>query len=114
MKKLIATIGVVASLGIGAFALNSVMPVSAGTLDPTPASTASDSDTGCSTRTTVKDVLDNLVTDGTIPSDQESAIIDALKTARQSNRADRPGRQLHAIREAAQVAADKIGVSVDD
>jgi polyhydroxyalkanoate synthesis regulator phasin len=124
MKKLLGTIGIVTSLGIGAFALNSVLPASAGTLatqvtQVTQAEQQSGDGSQCSNRTTVTDVLDKLVQDGTINSDQESAIVDALKAARESNDSNRPGAGRRGIRERAvrgalQVAADKIGVSVDD
>src|SRR2546423_13142934 len=116
MKKLIATLSIMTALGAGAFVLNSVMPASAGSLDTSTAST--DSSTSCSARTTVKDVLDQLVTKGTINGDQETAIIDALKSAHQANKANLGDTarwpRAKAIVGALNVAADKVGVSVDD
>lgn len=117
MKKLLGTIGIVASLGIGAFALNTVMPASAGTTDTLQQVAAQSGQ--CASRTTVKDVLDKLVQDGTITQDQETKIADALKAAHESNLANRPnggraGLRIRAIKGALQVSADKIGVTVDD
>src|SRR4051812_7297766 len=117
MKKLLGTLGIVASLGIGAFALNTVMPASAGTTDSVGQLAAQSGQ--CASRTTVKDVLDTLVQDGTITQDQESKIADALKAAHESNQANRPyGRRAElrtrAIQGALEVSADKIGVTVDD
>src|SRR5690349_14039530 len=112
MKKLIAFIGVITTLGAGAFLLNSVMPASAGTL-----STQTSTDSGCHNRTTVKDALDKLVTDGTINTDQENAVIQALKDAHQANKANRPDRpgpgRAQILQGVLNVSADKIGVSVD-
>src|SRR3954469_18394352 len=117
MKKLIAFTAIITTLGVGAFLLNSVMPASAGSLSVSGADQSSP-DSGCHTRTTIKDVLDKLVTDGTINADQESAIIQGLKDAHQANAANRPAganpRRAQALQGVLTVSADKIGVSVDD
>jgi|SRR5436190_2385512 len=122
MKKLLATIGIMATLITGALVLNSVVPASAGTIsqDATAQSTSS-SGPACGSRTGLKDVLNNLVADGTITADQQAKILDALKAAKDSNKAARAadgpreqGPKIKAIKEAAKVAADKIGVSVED
>jgi polyhydroxyalkanoate synthesis regulator phasin len=127
MKKLLATIGIIAALICGALILNSVVPASAGPLSPqavdqtsSSSSTASSSSTpACGTRATLKDVLDKLVADGTITQDQETKILDAVKAAHDSNKSARAGTQarapkVKAIQEAAQVSADKIGITIDE
>src|SRR4051812_40617197 len=117
MKKLIAFIGIITTLGLGAFLLNSVVPASAGSLD-VQSPQQSSTDSGCHTRTSLKDVLDKLVTDGTINSDQENAVIQGLKDAHQANAANRPDRarapRVRILEGMLTVSADKIGVSVDD
>lgn len=127
MKKLVSIIGIISALGAGAFLLNAVGPASAGSLstkvsaadspDPSSGSSGAPSAPGaCDARPGVKGVLDGLVTKGTITQDQEDAIIQALQDAR----GDAPGRGVagrraaRVIKGAVQVAADKIGVSVDD
>src|SRR4051794_24729003 len=125
MKKLLATIGLAAALGVGAVALNSVIPASASSLK-VDAATAAAEGAQCSNKTTPKDVLDKLVQDGTINSDQETKILDALKAAHQSNTAGgqngtkagaagaKGSLRFRAVQGALKVSADKIGVSVDD
>jgi len=123
MKKLLATIGIIGTLVAGALVLNTVVPASAGTLSPEAAgqsSSPSSTSTTCSAKTTLKDVLDKLVADGTITSDQETKILDGLKAAHDSNKAARQaegqtrGPRVKAIEGAAKVAADKIGISIQD
>lgn len=117
MKKLIATISVVAALGIGAFALNSVLPASAGGLAPqTPQ--AVDQTAQCATaRPGLKDVLDKLVLDGKINQDQENTILQAVKDAHQSfksNQAPAAVPRLRVLKGMVDISAAKIGVSADD
>jgi polyhydroxyalkanoate synthesis regulator phasin len=92
MKKLLATISIVTALGAGAFLLNSVLPASAGGLATQALTQSSDPGTACGARVSLKGVLDKLVGDGKITQDQETAIIDALKTARSEAKANQPAR----------------------
>jgi hypothetical protein len=121
MKKLIATIGIISALGVGAFALNSVLPAGAvggSAVQATDPST--DPSPGCEGHgARIKGVLDKLVTDGTITQEQEDAIIQAMKDAVVG---DKPGRggprgggaRLKVLDGMLQVSADTIHVSVDD
>lgn len=124
MKKLIATIGAVTALGIGAFALNSVMPAGAlgtavtqtGTAssDPSASSAGSTCDGG---RARFKGVLDGLVQNNTINQSQEDAIVQAFRDAAKDHprlKARLGGLRVRVATGMVQVAADKIGVSVDD
>src|SRR5581483_2703745 len=94
MKKLIATIGVISALGIGAFALNTVMPASAVTGSATQTSPSSDPAGGPAAcpapGVRFKNVLDKLVANGTINQSQEDAIIQAFKDEAQNG--DHPRR----------------------
>ena len=121
MKKLIATISIITALGIGAFALNSVLPAGAVGSSPTQATDPSAAPSpGChAPGDKFKGVLDKLVTDGTITQAQEDAIIQAMKDAAVG---DKPGRggprggglRLKVLDGMLQVSADTIGVSVDE
>src|SRR3979409_1888138 len=86
MKKLIATISIITALGVGAFALNSVLPAGA-VGSATNQATDPSSDCG-GPRVKFKGVLDKLVADGTITQAQEDAIIQAMKDAKAG---DKPG-----------------------
>ena len=123
MKKLIATIGIVSALGIGAFALNTVMPASAVTGSATQTSSSSDPTTGpaCpAPRARFKNVLDKLVGNGTIDQSQEDAIIQAFKDEAANNPG--PGRFGRKVRGAAgrilqgaiDTAANAMNMSADD
>jgi polyhydroxyalkanoate synthesis regulator phasin len=119
MKKLIASLGIAASLGVGAFALNTVSP--AGASPSLAQSSAQTSSTGsCPQRVSLKDVLDGLVKDGTISQDQQDKIVGALKAAHDSNKQSSPQKsgpaapRVRAIQGALDVSANKIGVSVDE
>jgi tape measure domain-containing protein len=118
MKKLIATISIIAALGAGAIALNSVLPAGALGISSSPSSSSSSDAAACSGRKAKgKDVLDNLVSNGTITQAQEDAIIKAMADAFASGgshggRAD--GLRVRVLEGMLQVSADKIGVSVDD
>jgi hypothetical protein len=112
MKKFLTTIGLAASLGAGAFALNAVLPAGA-----QPASVSSAADGSSSSSPTgpsaggghpLQNVLDKLVANGTITADQEKAIQDAVK-------ADFPGglgkgRVAMVAKGALKTAADTIGI----
>jgi hypothetical protein len=118
-KKILSIIGVTGALGIGAFALNAVGPASAGSLGVTTqaqtsssaASPSADSGDHCGSRP--KDVLDGLVQNGTITQEQEDAIVQAFQDARPDH-GGRLGVRARAIGGAVKVAADTIGVSVED
>ena len=114
MKKLIATISIITALGIGAFALNSVLPAgAAGSIT----AQATDPSARCGgPRTGFKDVLDKLVADGTITQAQEDAIIQAMKDAREGAEGNRPapGSRLRVLQGMLDVSASTIGVPVDE
>lgn len=115
MKKLIATISIITALGVGAFALNSVLPAGAVGSATTQATDPS-SDCG-GPRAKFKGVLDRLVADGTITEAQEDAIIQAFKDAHEGAEGNRPaaaGPRLRVLQGMLEVSADTIGVSVDD
>ena len=117
MKKLIATISIIAALGIGAFALNSVLP--AGAVGSATNQTTDPSSTCGGPRAKFKGVLDKLVTDGTITQAQEDAIIQAMKDELAGNQPAAGGRRgagprVRVLEGMVQVSADTIQVSVDD
>jgi uncharacterized protein YidB (DUF937 family) len=116
MKKLIATISIIAALGVGAFALNTALPAGAIGIAAAPALDPSSQCNG--PRGTFKGVLDKLVADGTISQEQEDAIVQAMQDAVTANRSApgerRAGPRLRVLEGMIQVSAGKIGVSVDD
>lgn len=120
MKKLIATISVITALGVGAFALNSVLPAGAvGSATTQATDPSADPSPRCGgPGAKFKAVLDKLVADGTITQAQEDAIIQAMKDAFAGDKPGRGGRHggpRHRVLEGMlQVSADTIGVSVDD
>jgi polyhydroxyalkanoate synthesis regulator phasin len=115
MKKLIASLGIAAALGGGAFALNTVLPAGASGSSTLAATTA----TACAApghrATVVQDALDGLVQKGTITKDQEDAIFQAIKDTASSERANGTtgprGRRARAVVGAVKVSADTIGVT---
>lgn len=120
MKKLIATIGIITSLGVGAFALNTVLPAGAVGSVTTQ---AADPSSECGGRgAKFKGVLDKLVADGTITQAQEDAIIQAMKDelAGSDHKPGGPrghggGGPRHRVLDGMfDVAANTFGVSVDD
>src|SRR5436190_1648850 len=136
MKKVIATVSIIAALGAGAFVLNAVLPAgaSSSSVFQTASSTDSTSSGNPSTdpggpkcmgpRAKFKDVLDGLVSDGTISQDQEDKIIQAFKDAKPEKgpgqgqgplghrgRGGAPGKILKGM---VDVAADTIGVQPSD
>ena len=123
MKKLIATISIISALGIGAFALNTVLPAGALGIAPNQGSgTAADGAAACGPRATFKGVLDKLVADGTITQAQADAVAQGMKDAVAANHPGGPGGRGgrrgpmagRVIEGMFQVSADTIGVSVDD
>ena len=98
MKKLIATVSVIAALGGGAFALNAVLPAGATSsslnlVSQTASGAPTDPTPECKgPRAKFKDVLDGLVKDGTITQDQEDKIIQAFKDAKPAANAGKPGK----------------------
>jgi hypothetical protein len=112
-RKIVATVAIAATIGGSAFALSTVLPAGAQT-GPSTASSAAAAGAG-GPRAKAKAALDGLVTDGTIDQSQEDAVIAALQGAIGGRGGPRVGPRARGILEkAAQVAADKIGVSVDD
>ena len=116
MKKLIASISIITALGVGAFALNSVLPAGAVGSVTSP---TTDPSSDCGGRgAKFKGVLDKLVGDTTITQAQEDAIIQAMKDELAGSQSGPGGRggglRVKVLEGMAQVAADTIGVSVDD
>ena len=115
MKKLLGSLGIVAVLGAGAFAISTVLPAGA---QSTPSSTSSSSPApdgnGGGRAAAVKSALDGLVQNGTINSDQEAAVIQALKGAATSGGHGRFGPRARLAGDVLKVAADKIGVQPKD
>ncbi|MEY2434693.1 MAG: hypothetical protein QOC92_4418 [Acidimicrobiaceae bacterium] len=119
MKKLIATVSIITALGGGAFALNSVLPAGATSNVLTQADTqGADPSSDCpAPRAKFKGVLDKLVANGTITQEQEDAIIQAFKDAKDSNGGPGKGRggpRMKVLEGLAEAAAAKIGVTVDE
>ena len=112
MKKLLGTIGIVAVLGAGAFAISTVLP--AGAQSAPPSNSSSSNGKAGSRAAAAKNALDGLVQNGTINQDQENAVIQALKGALQSGggKGLRPRARIEAGM--LKVAADKIGVAPKD
>ena len=84
MKKLIASVSIIAALGGGAFALNAVLPAGATNSSVLQAASGAPADPSgkCEgPRAKFKDVLDGVVKDGTIDQGQEDKIIQAFKDA---------------------------------
>src|SRR3954464_15147057 len=85
MKKLLGSLGIIAALGAGAFAISAVLP--AGAQSPAPTTPPMSSDGPCAGGgghghgQAAKDALDGLVQSGVITQDQEGAVIEALKDA---------------------------------
>ncbi len=118
MKKLLGSIGIVAAIGAGAFAVSTVLPAGAqtSTQSSPPASSNGKGGKGGGRAQAAKDALDGLVSNGTITGDQETAVINALKGA-----VTQGGKGAFARRPRAligggmlKVAADKIGVAPKD
>jgi hypothetical protein len=105
MKKLIASVTLIAALGGGAFALSTVMPAGA--------QTGTSTSSAGGPRAKAKAALDQLVTDGTITQAQEDAVISALQGALGGDGHGHP--RLHKLLGAVvQTSADTIGIPVDD
>jgi polyhydroxyalkanoate synthesis regulator phasin len=138
MKKVIATVSIITALGAGAFLLNTVLPAGASSssvfqmassTDSTASGAPSTDPNGpkcMGPRAKFKDVLDGLVSDGTINQDQEDKIIQAFKDAKpekaqgqgqgqgplgRRGRGAAPGQILKGM---VGVAADTIGVQPSD
>jgi polyhydroxyalkanoate synthesis regulator phasin len=107
MKKLLASLGIVAVLGAGAFAISTVLPAGAQSSSP-----SSSSATGGGRAASAKSALDGLVQNGTINQDQENAVIQALKGALAGQGRGRLRTRI--VGGMVKVAADKIGVQPKD
>jgi hypothetical protein len=117
MKKLLVSLGIVAALGGGAFAISTVMPASAqtSTQSSPPASSTAPGTKAEGRAQAAKDALDGLVANGTITQDQENAVIDALKGAlAQGGNGRFAGPRARITGGMLKVAADKIGVTPKD
>ena len=117
MKKLLGSLGIVAALGGGAFALSTVMPAGAqtSTQSSPPASSSGPANHGSGRAKAAKDALDGLVANGTINQDQENAVIQALKDALAQDKGKLAGHARARIEGGMlKVAADKIGVTPKD
>jgi hypothetical protein len=112
MKKLIASIGIAAALGGGAFALNTVMPAGAQTGGPSAAA----ADCKAPGRVGVlHDALDKLVQNGTITQAQEDTIVSTVQdTAKSDGFKGRRGRRAMLVEGSVQVAAGTIGISPEE
>jgi hypothetical protein len=107
MKKLLATVGIVLALGIGAYGLSTVLPAGA-------QSTSLGAAAGPGARgEKVKAVLDKLVADGTISQDQEDKIIAALKEAAPAG-GPRAGLRHRILHNAIEITAKTLDMSVGD
>lgn len=113
MKKLLGSLGIVAVLGAGAFAISTVLPAGAQSSPPsTSSSSSAPNGKGGGRGAAVKSALDGLVQNGTINQDQENAVIQALKGVAKSD--GRHGPRARIAGGMLKVAADKIGVSPKD
>ena len=116
LRKLAAGVAIATTIGAGAFALSSVLPAGAQT-GPSTSSSSPAPSVPSGPRARAKAALDGLVAKGTIDQSQEDAVISALRGAlgnRPGFQGPLAGRVRGALGQVAQVAADKIGISVDD
>jgi hypothetical protein len=121
MRKIIAATGICAGLGLGGFAIGSVLPVGA-TGEPPSASTSTstpraDSSTDLSrpAGTILKDALDGLVAKGTITQDQADAVVAAVGAeAADHPLVGHPFLRVHIVEEAFGLAAKTIGISTEE
>jgi uncharacterized protein (DUF433 family) len=111
MKKLLGSIGIIAVLGAGAFAITTVLPAGAQSSPPSSSSSGPATKNG-GRAAAAKSALDGLVQNGTINTDQENAVIQALKGALAGQGHGRLERRI--VGGAVKVAADKIGVQPKD
>jgi hypothetical protein len=116
MKKLIAVTGICAGLGLGGFALGSVLPV--GATGAPPASTGERPSTGSPDHaggTILKDALDSLVAKGTITQEQADAVMAAVRDeAADHPLFGHPFLRAHIVDEAFTLAAKTIGIPTDE
>lgn len=110
MKKLLATVGIVLALGIGAYGLSTVLP--AGAQSNGIGALAGPGGPG-GRGEKVKAVLDKLVADGTISQDQEDKILAALKEAAPAG-GPRAGLRHRVLHNAIEITAQTLGMSVGD
>jgi hypothetical protein len=117
MKKLIAAAGIAAGLGLGGYAIGSVLPVGASTPSETTPSTAPSTPDGArgTAGTILQSALSKLVADGTLTQAQADAVTAAVRAeAAQHPLFRHPVLRAYVIDEAFDVAAKTIGVSADD
>jgi hypothetical protein len=113
MKKLLGSLGIVAVLGAGAFAISTVLPAGAQSSPPNTSSSSAPADHG-GRATAAKSALDGLVQNGTINQSQEDAVVQALKGALTGKDHGRHGPRERVAGGMLKVAADKIGVDPKD
>jgi uncharacterized protein (DUF433 family) len=111
MRKVLATVGIVAVLGAGAFAISTVLPAGAQS-NPSSSSSSSSSAKSGGRAASVKSALDGLVQNKTITQDQENAVIQALKGALAGKGQGR--LRTRVVGGMVKVAANKIGVQPKD
>ncbi len=114
MNKVVATIGLVAGIGVGAFSVGSILPVRAQEDPPVDEASGDPAATSRPGRGEIlRDALDGLVADGTLTQEQADAVVAAVKA--EAGEYPRHPRLRHRILAGAfNVAAETIGVSVDD
>src|SRR5579885_1491341 len=113
MKKLIGSVALVAGLGLGAFALSTVLPASAQSPSSDSSSSSAPAGKPDGPKAKVKSALDGLVANGTITQQQEDAVIDALKGAIGPGGRPGLGKARALLGEAVKTAAGAIGITPD-
>jgi hypothetical protein len=111
MKKLLASLGIVAVLGASAFGISTVLPAGAQSNPPSSSSSAPPTK-GLGAAASVKSALDGLVQNKTITQDQENAVIQALRAALAGKGQGRLRTRI--VGGMVKVAANKIGVQPSD
>ena len=115
LRTIAAGIAIAATIGVGAFALSTVLPAGAQTGTSSSSDSSSTAPGGHGPRARAKAALDGLVTNGTIDQDQENAVIQALQGALGNGKGKAPLARLRGfLGQGVKVAADKIGISVGD
>ncbi len=113
MNKLIATIGLTAALGAGAFAVGAVLPV--GAQEDPPGSEEETTTEGRWQRPHIlDDALAGLVEDGTLTQPQADAVREAVRAEIAEYPGRRHPRRHRILAGSFEIAAETIGVSVED
>ena len=109
LRSIAAGVAIAATIGAGAFALSTVLPAGAQTSSDSSSSSAPAN----GPRVRAKAALDGLVSNGTITQDQENAVVQALQGALGKGKGGH-ARVRNLLGQGLKVAADKIGISVED